>query len=198
MEDESIVREKKIVAILDREVEDGEDLASVARKTIEYLLLEKKGYQPDEVRKNIVFEVVLGKETVGSSVDFIVTVEGKKAMVVKCSSGSLSSRERQAVAAARLLDSPPVPIAVVADPVNAEVLDTMTGKVIGEGFGAIPVREQLVKLLAEKELKALSPERIEKEKRILLAFDSIRCSVPQGADGGVQIGPEPGKENKHQ
>jgi len=198
VEDESIVREKKIVAILDREVEDGEDLASVARKTIEYLLLEKKGYQPDEVRKNIVFEVVLGKETVGSSVDFIVTVEGKKAMVVKCSSGSLSSRERQAVAAARLLDSPPVPIAVVADPVNAEVLDTMTGKVIGEGFGAIPVREQLVKLLAEKELKALSPERIEKEKRILLAFDSIRCSVPQGADGGVQIGPEPGKENKHQ
>ncbi len=198
MEDESIVREKKIVAILDREVEDGENLAAMARKTIEYLLLEKKGYQSGEVRKNLVFEVVLDKETVCSFVDFLVTLEGKKAMTVKCSSGSLSSRERQAVAAARLLDSPPVPIAVVADPVNAEVLDTMTGKVIGEGFGAIPVREQLVKMLAEKELKALSPERIEKEKRILLAFDSIRCSVPQGADGGVQIGPEPGKENKCQ
>jgi hypothetical protein len=40
----------------------------------------------------------------------------------------------------------------------------------------------------------LSPARLEKEKRILLAFDAIRCSVPQGGEGGVQIGPEPGKE----
>jgi hypothetical protein len=192
--DEGIVREKKIIAILDQEVEDGENLAAAARNTIEYLLLEKKGYQRSEVRKNIVFEVTLDGETVCSSVDFLVTVEGKKAMAVKCASGSLSSRERQAVAVARLLDSPPVPIAVVADPVNAEVLDVATGKVIGEGFGAIPVRDRIITMLPEKEPKPLTPERIEKEKRILLAFDTIRCSVPQGADGGVKIGPGPGKE----
>ena len=187
MEDENIVREKKILAILNQEVEAGEDLAAAARKTVGYLLLEKKGYHRDEVRKNVVFEVVLGKETVCSSVDFLVTLEGKKAMVVKCSSGSLSSRERQAVAAARLLDSPPVPIAVVADPVNAEVLDTATGEVLGEGFGAIPVREQLVALLSEKTQTPLTPGRIEKEKRILLAFDAIRCSVPKGANGGGSL-----------
>ena len=187
MEDENIVREKKILAILNQEVEAGEDLAAAARKTVGYLLLEKKGYHRDEVRKNVVFEVVLGKETVCSSVDFLVTIDGKKAMVVKCSSGSLSSRERQAVAAARLLDSPPVPIAVVADPVNAEVLDTATGTVLGEGFGAIPVREQLVALLSEKTQTPLTPGRIEKEKRILLAFDALRCSVPKGANGGVSL-----------
>ncbi len=198
MEDESAVREKKIIAILDRELDDGENLAAAARKTVEYLLLEKKGYAREEVRKQVVFDVVLGKETAHSSVDFLVSVEGKKAMVVKCASGSLSSRERQAVAAARLLATPPVPIAVVADPATAEVLDVMTGKVVGEGFGAIPVREQLIKMLSGKELKVLSPERIEKEKRILLAFDAIRCSVPQGADGGVQIGPKPDKNEKHQ
>lgn len=194
MEEESAIREKKILAILDQEITDGENLADAARKMVEYLLLEKKGYAREEVQKRVVFDVVLGKETAHSSVDFLITIEGKKAVVVKCSSGSLSSRERQAVAAARLLDSPPVLIAVVADPVNAEVLDTATGKVIGEGFGAIPVREQLIKLLSERERVPLSPERIEKEKRILLAFDAIACSVPQGADGGVQIGPEPGNE----
>jgi hypothetical protein len=194
MENESVVREKKLIAILDQEVEDGENLAAMARKTIEYLLIEKKGYQRSELQKNIVFEVVLDTETVSSSVDFLITIEGKKAMVIKCASGSLSSRERQAVAAARLLDSPPVPIAVVADPVNAEVLDVATGKVIGEGFGAIPLRDQVITMLPEKEPKPLTPERIEKEKRILLAFDTIRCSVPQGANGGVKIGPDPGKE----
>ena len=198
MEDESAVREKKIIAILDQELENGENLAAAARKMVEYLLLEKKGYAREEVRKQVVFDVILGQETAHSSVDFLVTIAGKKAMVIKCASGSLSSRERQAVAAARLLDSPPVPIAVVADPTTAEVLDVMTGKVIGEGFGAIPVKDQILTVISEKKLIPLSPERIEKEKRILLAFDAIRCSVPQGANGGVQIGPEPDKDEKHQ
>jgi hypothetical protein len=195
VEDENTVREKKIIAILNQELDDGENLAAAARKMVEYLLLEKKGYSREEVGKQVIFDVILGQETAHSSVDFLVTIEGKKAMVIKCASGSLSSRERQAVAAARLLDSPPVPIAVVADPANAEVLDTMTGKVVGEGFGAIPVRDQILAVLSQKELKPLSPERIEKEKRILLAFDAIQCSVPQGANGGVQIGPEPGKND---
>jgi hypothetical protein len=83
-----------------------------------------------------------------------------------------------------------------ADPATAEVLDAATGKIAGEGFGSIPVRDQITTLLQEKQTKPLSPERIEKEKRILLAFDAIRCSVPRGTEGGVQIGPEPGKDKK--
>lgn len=186
MEDEHAAREKKILGILNREIEDGANLAAAARAMIEYLLLEKKGYSRDEVRSSVVFEVKLERETYSSSVDFLIEIDGRKAMVVKCAAGSLSSRERQAVAAARLLGSPPVPIAVVADPVTAEVLDVTSGKAVGEGFGAIPVRDRLVTLLS-KETKKLSPDRIEKEKRILLAFDAIRCSVPQGGDGGVDI-----------
>ncbi len=108
-------------------------------------------------------------------------------MIIKCAAGSLDSRQRQAVAAARVIASPPVPIAVVADSENAEVLDVATGKVIGEGFGAIPVKGQLLRILAETEPKPLSLERIEKEKRILLAFDTIKCCVPQGTEGGVRL-----------
>ena len=189
MEDELVQREKKIFAILEQEVEDGAHLAAAARKMMYFLLLEKKGYSEEEVERNVIFTLTLGAETAHSSVDFLVTLNGKKAMVIKCSAGSLDSRERQAIAAARLLAGPPVPFAVVSDPEHAEFLDTATGKVIGEGFGAVPVREELLKLLADIEQKPLTLERIEKEKRVLLAFDAIRCSVPQGADGrAIQIG----------
>lgn len=189
MEDEPVQREKKIFAILEQEEKDGAHLAAAARKMMSFLLLEKKGYAAEEVERNVVFTLTLGAETAHSSVDFLVTLEGKKAMVIKCSAGSLDSRERQAVAAARLLAAPPVPFAVVADPEHAEFLDTATGKVIGEGFGAVPVRDELLKRLAGIDPKPLAAERIEKEKRILLAFDSIRCSVPQGADGrAIQLG----------
>jgi len=94
----------------------------------------------------------------------------------------------QAVAAARVITSPPVPVAVVADPVTAQVLDGSSGRLIGEGFGAIPVRDRLQEILAASGAEPLSPSRREKEKRILLAFDAIKCCVPQGADGGVRIG----------
>jgi len=189
MEDELVQREKKIFAIIEQEQEDGANLAAAARKMMYFLLLEKKGYAAEEVERNVIFTLTLGAETAHSSVDFLVTLDGKKAMVIKCSAGSLDSRERQAVAAARLLAKPPVPFAVVSDPEHAEFLDTATGKVIGEGFGAVPVREELLKLLVGLEQRPLTPERIEKEKRILLAFDAIRCIVPQGADGrAIQIG----------
>lgn len=191
MEDESVTREKKIQSILEQELEDGESLAADARKMVFYLLVEKKGYLPEDIERKVVFEVKLGQETAYSSVDFLISIAGKKAMVIKCSAGSLSSRERQALAAARLIGSVPVPVAVVADPVNAEVLDVASGEVVGEGFGAIPVRDQIIQQLSGYSATPLSPERLEKEKRILLAFDAIRCCVPQGKDGGVAIeGPE--------
>ncbi len=154
---------------------------------IEYLLLEKKGYRKDDVLKGAAFEVKLGEETVWSSVDFVVSTDGRKAMIIKCAAGSLDSRQRQAVAAARVIFTPPVPIAVVADPGTAMVLDVTTGKVLGEGFGAIPGRDQMLRMLSGIEGKPLSPERIEKEKRILLAFDAIQCCIPRGANGGVKL-----------
>src|SRR5574341_103111 len=187
MEEKNFPREDKIRQILEQEIRDGEDMAAEARKLVEYLLLEKKGYSREDVLKGAAFEVTLGQETVWSSVDFIVSVEGRKAMIIKCAAGSLDSRPRQAVAAARVIASPPVPIAVVADPETALVVDTASGKATGEGFGAIPIKEQLLRILSGPETKPLSPERLEKEKRVLLAFDAIQCCVPQGKDGGVQL-----------
>jgi len=195
-DDQSCFREAKIRNILEQEIRDGEDLANDARKMIGYLLKDKKGFGPEDVRNGLAFEVTLGHETFWSSADFIVSVNGMMGMLIKCAAGSLDSRERQAVAAARVIASPPVPVAVVADPVTAEVLDVATGKVIGEGFGAIPTRDQLEALLNGNVPGPLDAKRLEKEKRILLAFDAIKCNVPQGGDGGVQIGPEPAEEAK--
>jgi hypothetical protein len=193
--DEESSRKAKIREILQEELQDGEDLANEARRMTAYLLKEKKGYDPGDVRKGLAFEVMLGQEAFWSSADFIVSVEGRMGMIIKCAAGSLDSRERQAVAAARVIASPPVPVAVVADPVTALVLEVAGGKVIGEGFGAIPTKEQLREILSGKMPQTLDERRLEKEKRILLAFDAIKCCVPQGGDGGVKIG-DPEKEQK--
>jgi hypothetical protein len=81
----------------------------------------------------------------------------------------------------------PIPVAVVMDPMGAVVLDGVRGTVLGEGFEAIPTREQLSTIVSEREIKPLPPEKIEREKRVLLAFDAIRCCIPKGGDGGVKL-----------
>ena len=186
--EQNFQREAKIRELLVQEIRDGEDLASEARRMVGFLLLEKKGYAPGDIRKSAAFEVRLGGETAWSSLDFIVSLDGRIGMIIKCAAGSLDSRQRQAVAAARVISPMIVPVAVVADPVNAHVLDGVSGRQTGEGFGSIPVKDQLQAILAAAGTEPLAPARQEKEKRILLAFDAIKCCVPQGADGGVPIG----------
>src|SRR5512143_2490564 len=186
MEDEYVTREKKILSILEQEIEDGEEMASAVRHIAERLLGEK-GYAAADLRKNVRFEVTLGPETVRSSVDFVVSLENRSAMVIKCAAGSLDSRERHVIAAARVFDVLPVPVAVVMDPMTAVVLNAVSGKVIGEGFDAIPTRQQLGVMISSGELRPIAPEKLEREKRVLLAFDAIRCCVPQGGQGGVEI-----------
>ncbi|MGE5172245.1 MAG: type I restriction enzyme HsdR N-terminal domain-containing protein [Betaproteobacteria bacterium] len=188
MEDEFVTREKKILSILEQEIMDGEEMAAAVRHIAERLLLGEKGYSQADIRKNFMFEVALDAETVTSFVDFLVSAGDRNAMVIKCAAGSLSSRERHVVAAARVLGSLPVPVAVVMDPMSAVVLDATTGKVLAEGFEAIPTKQQLSAIMAARELKPIAPEKREREKRVLLAFDAIRCSIPHGADGGVAIG----------
>ena len=101
-------------------------------------------------------------------------------MVIKCAPGSLDSRERHVIAAARVLDVLPVPVAVVMDPISAVVLDTVTGKVTGEGFDAIPTKEQLGVLLSGREPRPIAPEKLEREKRVLLAFRRYPLLHPAG------------------
>ncbi|HYA86083.1 MAG TPA: type I restriction enzyme HsdR N-terminal domain-containing protein, partial [Nitrospirota bacterium] len=136
MEDEFVAREKKILSIIEQEIMDGEEMTAAVRHIAERMLLGEKGYTQDDVRKDVRFSVTLGPETVESFVDFLVTVDNRHAMVIKCAPGSLSSRERHVVAAARVLDSVPIPVAVVMDPLSAVVLDTISGRVTGEGFDA--------------------------------------------------------------
>jgi Type I restriction enzyme R protein N terminus (HSDR_N) len=187
VEDEFVSREKKILSILEQEISDGEEMTAAVRHIAERMLYGEKGYTQADVRKDVRFPVTIGPETVESFVDFLVTVDNRNAMVIKCAPGSLSSRERHVVAAARVLDSMPVPVAVVMDPLSAVVLDTMLGKVTGEGFDAIPTKKQLISILSRKELLPIAPEKLEREKRVLLAFDALRCCIPQGANGGVLL-----------
>ena len=145
------------------------------RQKIERLLIEEKGYSKQDIEVDREFEIVIGKEIHKSKVDLIVNVEEKRFMIMRCARGSLVSREREVISCARILDVYQIPFAVVTNGEDAEILDTISGEVIGNGLGAIPSKANALEAIKQIEFKKLLEKRIEKEKRIFLAFDAIKC-----------------------
>jgi len=145
------------------------------RQKIERLLIEQKGYSRQDIEVDRDFEIVIEEEVYRPKADLIVSVEGKRFMLMRCARGSLVSRETEVVSCARILDDYQIPFAVVTNGEDAEVLETVSGEVIGNGLESIPSKEKSLEAVKHIEFKKLQEKRIEKEKRIFLAFDAIKC-----------------------
>jgi hypothetical protein len=98
-------------------------------------------------------------------------------MIIRYGPGSLVSRERAAIAAARVINPDYlIPLAVVTNGRDAELLDTTTGKILDYGVHSIPDRDTAEKMLDHLVfLPPLETARRERELRILNAFDVERC-----------------------
>jgi hypothetical protein len=144
-----------------------------ARQKIARFLIEKKGYLKDdvEVRRNI--PLTVDGESGTARVDFVIRLAGKAFAIVIFGPGSLVSRERSTLAAARLLESYAVPFAVVTNGKDAEVLETKSGRVIAEGLEAIPSKEEALEKIRTVTFERLPEKRLEKERRILYVFDVL-------------------------
>lgn len=97
------------------------------------------------------------------------------ALVMRTTRGSLVSREKETVATARLIHDPMVPLALVFNGEDAELLDAKANKVIATGLEAVPTPQRLAELLAGRPAHHLTPEEIQKAARVYSAFAFIQC-----------------------
>jgi hypothetical protein len=166
-------RKESIEAMLESEGRIAEEKLTAAKHGVEKFLREAKGYSGGDIEIDREFDVTTGDEPERSKTDIVIALSGKRLVSITCSPDALVSRERQALACARLLDSYQIPFAVITDGTDAVVLDTLTGDVIGEGMDAIPSKEKLEEFAGTIEFKELPPEKVKKEKMIARAFDAI-------------------------
>jgi hypothetical protein len=149
------------------------------RQAVERYLIEHKGYLNEDIQIDADIELNIDGEVYRSQIDLVVSTDGGKTrfMAIRCAAGSLGSREREIVAAARLLDSYQVPLSVASDGDTAIVLDTVSGKKIGTGMDAIPSKKKAVAKLKSLALQPLSEERMKREKLIFRTYDSENVNV---------------------
>jgi hypothetical protein len=159
----------------------GRDVANIGaeenRQAVERYLVEQKGYGRTDIAVDAGIALDIQGDVYRSQVDLVVTVDQVGLMVVKCAAGSLGSWERQTVAAARLLSDHQIPYAVVSDGKTALLIDSTTGRRIGEGLAAIPSKTEARQLLASTRLPPFPEDRRERESLIFRTYDRESVNV---------------------
>jgi hypothetical protein len=122
-------------------------------------------------------ETLYNGQFVASTIDITVREDDKRFMILRFGPGSIVTRERAAIAAARVLEaSYQIPLAVVTNCKDAEVLDTYTGKVIRQGLDNIPDRKEAETLVQSLRFEPFDDdEQKDRERRILNAYDIEVC-----------------------
>lgn len=165
------------------------------RQQLARILVEEKGYGSDELHPRLVIETRFNDQLVRSVIELTVCIDDRRVMIIRYGPGSLVTRERPAIAAARILDPKyRVPLVVVTNLHDAELLETRTGKVLDSGMKCIPERKELAAMLDSLEFEPFADEQCrEREARILNAFDVEVCC----RNGTCELPPESGAdENK--
>ena len=151
--------------------------AEANRQAVERYLVNKKGFTKSEIEVDVDLELIIADKPYRSHIDLVVSVDEVCYMAIKCAAGSLASREREILAAARLLMNYQIPVAAVSDGKTAIVLDTLSGKKSGEGLEAIPNRRDARDQLKKITLQPLPEKRVEGEKLIFRTYDMMNVNV---------------------
>ena len=134
-------------------------------------LEQEKGYSTEDIVKRLSITTSYNGEEVVSKIALVITLEGKQTVMLRYAPGSVVTRERSAVAAARLLvPDYQIPLVCVTNGEDAVLLDTYKGNTLAQSLAAFPTKEELEAMVLQYE-PFTNPKKIEREKRILNAFD---------------------------
>ena len=141
------------------------------RQKLARLLVEHKGYLKKEIKPRCELRVSAGEKSAIIKIDFEINVSGKIGMIIKYGPGSLVTRQRPALAVSRLVAPYQVPIAVVTNGKDADILEGKTGEVVAQGLQSIPSKEDLIEKITATNLNLISAEQAEIESRIVYAYE---------------------------
>ena len=155
------------------------------RQKLAHLLVEHKGYLKKEIEPGRKLFITAANKKAVLNIDYTIKLTGKICIILKYGPGSLVTRHRPALAASRLVAPYQVPLVVVTNGEDADILEGATGKVISTGLESIPEKVELIDKIANMHFDPISPKQAEMESKIIYAFevdgscmcDDSRCKL---------------------
>lgn len=146
------------------------------RQGLARLLVEQLGYAKQDLEPRLTIVSEYGNRVV-TTIELCARIDGRRLFILRYGPGSLVTREKAAIAAARVLDPDyRIPLAIVTNGRDAELLETAHGKVLATGMDCIPNRQQAAALLPASAFEPFAdPEKRDQALRILNVFDLEVC-----------------------
>jgi hypothetical protein len=154
------------------------NLTQVQKRVVDFLI-SHRGYSANDLEINQEFDVQLTECTFSVRADIVVKIKLKRIFTVKCVMSSMESWERHSVAFGRVADTHRIPFAVITDSEDARMLDTADGTLVAQGLDCIPSKQEAERMLEETVIETYPAERAQKEKRILYAFEAVKCRTEE-------------------
>ncbi len=146
------------------------------RQKIARLLIRQLGYLKADIEPRKALVVRADDKKAVLIIDFTITLAGKTGMVLKYGPGSLVTRRRAVLAVSRLIVPYQVPVAVITNGQDAEIINGTSGEVTASGLDSIPSKADLTRMAASETFAPISDHQAEMESRILYCYEvDDRC-----------------------
>ncbi len=146
------------------------------RQKIARLLIRQLGYLKTDIEPRKALIVGADDKKAVLKIDFTITLAGKTRMVLNYGPGSLVTRRRTVLAVSRLIVPYQVPVAVITNGQDAEIVNGTSGEVTASGLDSIPSKADLTRMTAGETFAPISDQQAEMESRILYCYEvDDRC-----------------------
>ncbi len=153
------------------------------KQMVREMLIKEKGYHPEEIEIDPKFPLQLSNCNTTVSIDFVINFPPVIFMIIKCTSSALESYERYIIAFARAIKDYQIPYAVITDGKKARIIDVINTALLGQSIEEIFSRDEALRRLRDFKKIPYPTKRIEKERRIIYAFEGIKCPTFNPKEG---------------
>lgn len=141
------------------------------RQKIARLLLLDKGFEKKNIEAGRDLEIVVKGRKARMKVDFLIHLRDHAVMVIKYAPGSLVTRRLSTLALSRVIRPYQIPLVVVTNGEDAEILAGETGKVSAHGLGGIPDVHMILHDYPSFLFKPVDPVIFEQASGIIFACE---------------------------
>jgi len=167
---------KKLIEELIKEEEQIEtaQLGGIKQKVFEFLIKEKQ-FKTEDIETDPEFKITLSDSEITVHTDFLVNLSSASFILILCRPTAIESWERYIISFAKVIKDYQIPYAVVTDGEDAIIIDVLTGRLIGKSLKELFNREEALNKMKDFKKIPCPANRLEKEKRIVYAFEGIKC-----------------------
>jgi hypothetical protein len=141
------------------------------RQKLARILVLEKHFDKKDIHASTEMEIKAGGKKARIKVDFLLQYRERTVMLIRYAPGSLVTRRLSTLALSRIARPYQIPIAVITNGEDAEIISGDSGKVINSGLDNIPDKKAIIQQWPSFTFKTIDPPIFSQASAIVFACE---------------------------